>query len=64
LYLVGTAAYVVALVKDIVQLGGGGQPSILLDSDDSVVFVLLVIYLLAVCYGLFRVRPMFRGEDG
>lgn len=60
LYLAGTAAYVVALIKDVVQLAGGGRPSILVDSDDSVVFVLLVIYLLAVCYGLFRVRPMFR----
>lgn len=62
LYLTGTATYLVALVKDVAQLAGGSRPSILVDSDDSVVFVLLVIYLLAVCYGLFRVRPMFRGK--
>ena len=63
LYLMGTGGYSVALIKDVGQLVGGGQPSILVDSDDSVVFVLLVIYLLAVCYGLFRVRPMFRGKS-
>jgi len=63
LYLVGTAAYVVALIKDVGQLADGGRPSILLDSDDSVVFVLLVLYLLAMCYGMFRVRPIFRGES-
>lgn len=63
LYLVGTATYFVALIKDVVQLAGGGRPSILLDSDDSVVFGLLVLYLLAMCFGIFRVRPMFRGES-
>ncbi len=63
LYLAGTVAYVVALIKDLVRITGGGQPSILVDSDDSVVFVLLIICLLAVCYGFYRVRPMFRGKS-
>jgi hypothetical protein len=63
LYLAGTTDYVVALIKDLVRIAGGQQPSILLDSDDSVVFALLVIYLVAVCFGLFRVRLLFHTKN-
>lgn len=61
-YLAGTATYVVALIADLVHLARGRQPSILVDSDDSAVFVLLVVFLVSVCFGLLKVRPRF-GDD-
>ena len=57
IFCVGTAAYLWLLLTDVVKLFAGKRPSALLDCDDSIVFILLVILLSAISYGLFKIRP-------
>lgn len=47
-FAAGACLYGYLLVKDVVVLSRGGAPSVLLDADDSVVFVVLELILIAV----------------
>jgi len=47
-FAAGASLYGWLLVKDLMVLSRGGAPSVLLDADDSVVFVLLELTLIAV----------------
>jgi hypothetical protein len=55
--MAGTALWAFALVRDLVWLALGRRPSVLLDLDDSVVFVVLLSVCIAIALVLFRVRP-------
>jgi hypothetical protein len=57
LYAAGSAAYLYALVKDVIDIAGGNQASIFLTPGDGSVFILLVILLLAIDVALAIHRP-------
>jgi hypothetical protein len=47
-FAAGASLYGYLLVKDVMVLSQGGAPSVLLDVDDSVVFVILELILITV----------------
>jgi hypothetical protein len=57
LYLLGSLFYGGLLIRDVIALSKGTRPQALLDFDDSVVFVVLVSYIVAVTWLLYRARP-------
>ena len=57
LYAAGSATYLYALVKDVIDIAGGKQASIFLNPVDGTVFVLLVIVLAAIAVALAIHRP-------
>jgi hypothetical protein len=57
-FAAGACWYGVALLKDVAALMTDGAVSVLLDADDSIVFVLLELVLIAVSALFFRMwRP-------
>ena len=52
-FTAGAVLYGCLLVMDLMVLSQGGSPSVLLDTDDSVVFVLLELTLIVVAVLLF-----------
>lgn len=57
-YLTFTVLYTYLLVNDIFF----GANKVLLDTDDSVVFIVVYIVISAFCVMLWRIRPNSRGE--
>jgi Ca2+/H+ antiporter len=57
LYLIGSLAYGGLLLVDVIALVSGKRPQVLLDLDDSVVFVVLLSYIITVTWLLYRARP-------
>lgn len=57
IFCIGSAAYFWLLFTDVIKIFVGDRPRALLDADDSFVFILLVILLCAITYGLFKLRP-------
>ena len=57
IYGAASAAYLYALVRDIIELARGKQPNILLNPTDSAVFVLFELVLVAIAIALFVHRP-------
>lgn len=61
-YSAGSVIYLGLLLSDVGRILAGARPTVLVDADDSFVFGLLVVFLIGVSYGLFRIRPIFRRE--
>ena len=57
IFSAGSAVYCVAILSDVYRLAVGGHPSILLDVDDSVVFILFLLILLVITFALYAIRP-------
>ena len=53
----GAALWTFALARDLVWLVLGRRPSVLLDLDDSVVFLAALFITIVVAVILYRVRP-------
>jgi len=62
-FTVGACVYGWLLVKDVIVLSQGGTPSMLLDMDDSVVFVALELTLVALSVLLFFVWRPFAARN-
>jgi hypothetical protein len=58
-YFVMSAAWVFGLARDLVRISTNQNPGILLDLDDSIVFLGLLVISLGLCFWLWRVRPKF-----
>jgi len=57
-FTVGACLYGWLLVRDLIVLSQGGAPSVLLDTDDSVVFIMLELTLIALSVLFFVIgRP-------
>ena len=62
-FAAGACVYGWLLVKDLLVLSQGGSPSVLVDADDSVVFVVLELTLVAVSLLFFVMwRPFLPPE--
>jgi hypothetical protein len=57
IYLVFTGIYGLVLLSDLMTLSGGGTPSVLLDTDDSIVFIALELAFIGLTAWLWIVRP-------
>lgn len=55
--MTAAALWAFALARDLVWLALGRRPSVLLDVDDSVVFLVLLSVCIAMVLVLYRVRP-------
>jgi len=56
LYLLGTVLYSGLILIDVLSLVTGGGPRVLLDVDDSAVFLIFLLFLAGTTWALFRVR--------
>lgn len=63
-FLSGSVAYFILILKDIYKLIVGSSPSILIDFDDSIVFILFFIILVAITLGIFLSRPHRTSAEG
>lgn len=62
IYIVGSGAYTVLMIRDLLRLAAGESPQILLDFDDSAVFLALWVFLVGMTIALFRIRPTRSGD--
>jgi hypothetical protein len=62
-FAAGACLYAWLLIKDLVVLARGEAPSVLVDVDDSVVFLVVELTLLAVATLLFIMWRPFRGRN-
>jgi hypothetical protein len=60
IYCVASALYVYALVRDLLRLGTGQTPSVLLDQSDTAVFIVWVGLLVTVTLLLWMIRPWWK----
>jgi hypothetical protein len=59
-YFVLSAAWAFGLARDLVLISINQNPGILLDLDDSIVFLGLLVISLGLCFWLWRVRPKLK----
>jgi hypothetical protein len=52
-----SVAWLFGLIRDLIKISKNSKPSILLDFDDSLVFLITLAVFIGLCYWLWHVRP-------
>jgi hypothetical protein len=58
LYIIGSCYYLFAVFEDIYKILGGRPSGIFLDFDDTIIFSILILIIIALTFALIKLRPI------